>query len=57
MPEEVESGVKDDEEEDDVAKVENDKVHPIGGDRAAVDVVKHLERTSLFFRKYVPYKM
>ncbi len=54
MPEEVESGVKDDEEEDDVAKVENDKVHPIGGDRAAVDVVKHLERTSLFFKKICP---
>ena len=42
MPEEVEQRVQDDEEKDDVAEVEDDEVHAVGGDGTAVGVVKHL---------------
>ena len=44
VPEEIEASVGHNEDEYDVAEVEDDQVHPVGGDRAAVRVVKDLAR-------------
>ena len=43
MPEQIEQRVENDEQEYNVAEVENDEVHPIGGNRTTMSVVKHLE--------------
>ena len=43
MPGHAVCGDHDDDEEDDIAQIEDGKVHPVGGNRTFVNVIENLE--------------